>query len=150
MRNFTGWLSYFEPGYQVVRAHVSPTKVAIDWREEGYEGGLIATSVDGEHYEGTYTYKGSTERSPMSLVLYESKGGAVVLLGDYRDQVNGDGSCMFQLVPDLAADKPAGIPVKLSPESQQVLDRSAAQLAKRLTAMEKAKTKPAKRKGGKK
>ena len=65
------------------------------------KGGLIATSVDGEVFEGTYDYKRGIERGTTRLTLYHAKGGAVVLLGEWREGYEV-GDWMFQLM----AEKP--------------------------------------------
>jgi hypothetical protein len=83
--------------YDIVRASIKPTKVSIDWLEQGYEGGLITTSDDGIMYKGTYSYKDSTDSGRVELQLFRSENGDYVLLGFWREPSTESGDWMFRL-----------------------------------------------------
>jgi hypothetical protein len=97
--SYTGAMSYSLDGteYDIVFAKVARDKVAIDWMEQGYQGGLIATSEDGITYKGTYSYKDSTDHGSVELQLYQSKNDDVLLIGFWREPNNESGDWMFRL-----------------------------------------------------
>lgn len=97
--SYTGAMSYSLDGteHPIRRARVNATNLAIDWIEQGYEGGLIATSDDGIMYKGTYSYKDSTDCGSFELQLYRSENGDLVLLGFWREPSTESGDWMFRL-----------------------------------------------------
>ncbi len=107
MNRYTGRMYYDEDGYTqhgagsaVTDARILPTRIAIDWIEGGYAGGLIATSEDGARYVGSYLYKASPEHGTTELHLLREKDGTVVLSGHWIEENPGDegsGQWFFRL-----------------------------------------------------
>ena len=78
----------------------SDKRISLDWTEGAWHGHLEADSIDGIHFSGRYSYRGSaSDGGRFALTRYRG-GEEVLLFGTYRsDDEQMVGNWMFHLTP---------------------------------------------------
>lgn len=98
---------YLEDDGTVFEAIVTRKRISIDWQEDGDQQCLMATSQDGQAYRGTFGFGRPSPNCPIHLELFKSKSGEVILIGNWRDDDDGDGGrILFRLFPEVASKSP--------------------------------------------
>ena len=84
----------------VTRAIITKQRIAVDWLEEGVQGGIVTTSEDGVTYRGHYGYPRPEERYHGDFRVYKGANDEILLLGEWwRTDTPDGGMWLFRLTP---------------------------------------------------
>ncbi|QDU38202.1 hypothetical protein Mal4_25270 [Maioricimonas rarisocia] len=82
-----------EEDYNITSIIVTPTRVSLDFDDEGAHGHAIATSSDGFVYTGYWGYPAFADQrqmGPVRLQRFISNAGQQILFGSWVDEESGE------------------------------------------------------------
>lgn len=90
--NYTGIsYEYEQIDWRVTRALLTKRHLSIDWLEGNEQGGLTASSEDGIHYRGSYSYKTPSAGGGVEFQLFKDAVGEILLLGRWWESGSANG-----------------------------------------------------------